>query len=395
MNVGLTRRLLFARIASMGFDHLQYGAEVQAILALDGNGDRPMPLARKTVAKAVEALSAWNARTLFPNASSPDAAMSGLYLYFCAYDESHKISQEIETAEGSFWHGILHRQEPDPGNAAYWFRRVGQHPIFPQLRDAAAESGLGAKDRWDPFAFIDFCEICKKSARFYRGKTAMAIQLSRVAAPFRLLREAGAVSVRAAVLREFEQPLEIRTYPDPQAGPGEAVVRVQMAGICGTDVHLWLGQLPIPKPVILGHETVGVIEQLGPGLEKDWRGETLRMGDRVCWASSISCGECFYCRMKGQPTRCLTRKAYGISYNADEAPHLRGGYAEKIHLRAGTALFRIPDSLPTEAVVGAGCALTTAIHGLERCPVQWGDVVVVLKISLFASTMGPAMKTSP
>lgn len=50
---------------------------------------------------------------------------------------------------------------------------------------------------------------------------------------------------------------------------------------------------------------------------------------------------------------------------------------EKIHLRAGTALFRIPDSLPTEAVVGAGCALTTAIHGLERCQVQWGDVVVV------------------
>jgi threonine dehydrogenase-like Zn-dependent dehydrogenase len=189
--------------------------------------------------------------------------------------------------------------------------------------------------------------------------------------------EAEAVSVRAAVLREFEKPLEIRTYPDPHAGPGEAVVRVQMAGICGTDVHLWLGQLAIPTPVILGHETVGVIEQLGAGLEKDWRGENLRVGDRVCWASSISCGECFYCRVKSQPTRCLTRKAYGISYNADEEPHLRGGYAEKIHLRAKTALFRIPDSLPTEAVVGAGCALTTAIHGVERCPVQWGDSVVV------------------
>ena len=58
--------------------------------------------------------------------------------------------------------------------------------------------------------------------------------------------------------------------------------------------------------------------------------------------------------MKAQPTRCLTRKAYGISYNANDAPHLRGGYAEKIHLRAGTAIFRIPDPIPTEAVVGAG-----------------------------------------
>jgi threonine dehydrogenase-like Zn-dependent dehydrogenase len=185
------------------------------------------------------------------------------------------------------------------------------------------------------------------------------------------------VSVKAAVLPAFESPLEIREYPDPaELAPGETLVRVEMAGICGTDVHLWLGQLPIPTPVILGHETVGRIEKTN-GVERDWRGRPLSAGDRVCWASSIACGECFYCRLKGQPTRCLTRKAYGISYNADEAPHLRGGYAEKILLRAGTSLFRIPDNVPTEAVVGAGCALTTAIHGSERAPVQWGETVVI------------------
>ena len=185
------------------------------------------------------------------------------------------------------------------------------------------------------------------------------------------------MTVRAAVLPAFERPLEIRTYPEPrELAPGETLVRVEMAGICGTDVHLWLGQLPIPTPVILGHETVGRLERTA-GVERDWRGQPLREGDRVCWASSIACGECFYCRLKGQPTRCLTRKAYGISYNADEAPHLRGGYAEKILLRAGTSLFRISDSVPTEAVVGAGCALTTAIHGSERARVDWGDVVVI------------------
>lgn len=185
-------------------------------------------------------------------------------------------------------------------------------------------------------------------------------------------------TVRAAVLSAFEQPLEIREYPVPSAvEPGEALVRVEMAGICGTDVHLWLGQLSIPLPVILGHETAGLLEELGEGLEKDWRGNRLNRGDRVCWASSITCGECFYCRVKNQPTRCLTRKAYGISYCSSEAPHLRGGYAEKILLRAGTAIFRIPDELPTESVIGAGCALTTAIHGIERAPVAWGDIVVV------------------
>ena len=185
-------------------------------------------------------------------------------------------------------------------------------------------------------------------------------------------------AVKAAVLAGWQQPLEIREYPDVrEVAPGEALVRVEMAGICGTDVHLWLGQLAIPLPVILGHETVGRIEQLGAGLEKDWRGQPLRVGDRVTWASSITCGECFYCRLKAQPTRCIARKAYGISYCADQAPHLRGGYAEKILLRAGSAIFRIPDELPTEAVVGAGCALVTAIHGLERAPVAWGDVVVI------------------
>jgi threonine dehydrogenase-like Zn-dependent dehydrogenase len=109
----------------------------------------------------------------------------------------------------------------------------------------------------------------------------------------------------------------------------------------------------------------------------DWRGQPIQIGDRVTWASSISCGECYYCRLKRQPTRCVSRKAYGISYNANEAPHLRGGYAEMILLRAGTSVFRLPDELPAEALVGAGCALTTAIHGIERAPVAWGDIVVI------------------
>jgi threonine dehydrogenase-like Zn-dependent dehydrogenase len=184
--------------------------------------------------------------------------------------------------------------------------------------------------------------------------------------------------VRAAVLEAFEKPLEIREFPDPgEPGAGEALVSIDIAGICGTDVHLWLGQLTIPLPNIMGHESAGRIERLGAGLEKDWRGEPLRVGDRVTWASSISCGEGFFCRVKKQPTRCLTRKAYGISYCSSDAPHLRGGYAQKILLRAGSAIFRIPDPVPAEALIGAGCALMTAIHASERAPLEWGDSVVV------------------
>lgn len=183
---------------------------------------------------------------------------------------------------------------------------------------------------------------------------------------------------KAAVLTATQSQFEIQEFPVPsQLSPGEARVKVTMAGICGTDVHLWKGELPIPLPNILGHETVGVIEQMGAGLERDWRGERLKVGDRITWASSVVCGECFYCRVKRQPTRCLSRKAYGISYCTSDAPHLRGGYAEQILLRAGSAIFKLPDDLPTDSVIGAGCALSTAIHGIERAPVSWGDIVVV------------------
>ncbi len=183
---------------------------------------------------------------------------------------------------------------------------------------------------------------------------------------------------RAAVLTEYDAPLKIMEFPVPETlEHGAALVRVQMAGVCGTDVHLWHGQLPIPLPVILGHETVGVIERLGDELKKDWAGLDLAVGDRVTWSSSLVCGHCFYCRVKKQPTRCLNRKAYGISYKCTEPPHLLGGYADYIYLRPGTSIFKIPKDLPTEAVVGAGCALVTSLHGLEHIRVEWGDVVVV------------------
>ena len=90
--------------------------------------------------------------------------LSGLWLAYDFLDESHRISQEIDTATGSYWHGIMHRREPDPGNSGYWFRKVGRHPVFEPLGRAIAthHAALLRDAAWDPFAFIQMCETGRK-----------------------------------------------------------------------------------------------------------------------------------------------------------------------------------------------------------------------------------------
>jgi len=129
-------------------------------------------------------LAARKPMELFPGVRDPAAAMAGLWLYFSCFEEAHNLIDDPKTHDGEFWHAILHRQEPDPGNAAYWFRRVGQHAVYAELAAAAkdilkqhpdAEFRIG---QWDPFAFVQFCE----RARLQPGSTQerAAVEIQRV-----------------------------------------------------------------------------------------------------------------------------------------------------------------------------------------------------------------------
>jgi threonine dehydrogenase-like Zn-dependent dehydrogenase len=203
---------------------------------------------------------------------------------------------------------------------------------------------------------------------------------------------------RAMVLAAVNEPLTYQEFEVPDPGPGAAVARVDYGGICGTDVHLQQGRLPMPTPLVMGHEAVGRVARLGPGVEYDVLGRLLAPGDRIVWASNIPCGRCYYCLRVGERTLCADRKIYGINQRADTAPGLSGGWAEMIYLQPGSTIIRIPDEVDSEEVIALGCAGPTAVHGvLGLLRIGVGDIVAIqgcgpvgLAAAMYASLLGAA-----
>jgi threonine dehydrogenase-like Zn-dependent dehydrogenase len=203
---------------------------------------------------------------------------------------------------------------------------------------------------------------------------------------------------RAMVLNTFDKPLVREDLEIPEPAPGAALARIDLGGICGTDVHLQQGRLPIPTPIVMGHEAVGRIERLGPGLEHDALGQPLDPGTRVVWASNIPCGRCYYCLRLGERTLCAERRIYGINQRADTPPGLSGGWADVIYLQPGSTIIGIPDDVTSDEVIALGCAGPTTVHGvLGLLRIQAGDVVTVqgcgpvgLAAAMYASVLGAA-----
>lgn len=156
-------------------------ADLVALIALDAFGERVTDGPSRVQAAPrrpglATALSEPALAGLFPQATRPArlALSAGLLQVHDFWDLSHQAAQQAgdlgESRYSAWWHGIAHRREPDAGNAAYWFRRVGRHPLFPELAEAARPlvkthpnlaARLLAGGTWDPFAFVDFCTRAK------------------------------------------------------------------------------------------------------------------------------------------------------------------------------------------------------------------------------------------
>ena len=176
----------------MLFDPKAYGADVERLLAHDQGGARLIPLVAGACSspEAKASLAKTKPAELFPHAQSAAGAMAGLWLYFSCFEEAHKIAQSLSSHEGSLWHAIIHRQEPDSGNAAYWFRHAGDHAIFHALvKDAGSiiarhpKAEFRPSVKWDAFGFILFCE----RAREQPGSDSLAAALEIQRAEWQLL----------------------------------------------------------------------------------------------------------------------------------------------------------------------------------------------------------------
>jgi L-iditol 2-dehydrogenase len=182
--------------------------------------------------------------------------------------------------------------------------------------------------------------------------------------------------ILAAVMPAPLQPIELRELPRPDLPSGGALLRVERAEICGTDVHLWHGRLAgVPYPIIPGHVSAGTLAAVRgrlPGAD----GAELREGDRaVFFDVHRTCGRCRACTVHRTPTRCPARRVYGITDPASEG--LFGGWAQAVYLEPGVTVARLPGGVSFDAYIGGGCGLLTAVHVLERAALRPGDTVLV------------------
>ncbi|GGV80850.1 zinc-dependent alcohol dehydrogenase family protein [Streptomyces thermoviolaceus] len=159
--------------------------------------------------------------------------------------------------------------------------------------------------------------------------------------------------------------------PDPQAGPGEVVVRVTSCGLCGTDMHILAGELPSARyPGVPGHELAGEIVAVGEGVTG------LEAGTRVAVDPNMPCGTCDYCRI-GRGNLCDDYSAIGVTQD--------GGFAELVAVPA-RCCYVLPDSL-SPAAAALVEPLSCAVHGLNRLPRRPGSHYLIYG----AGTMGLMM----
>ena len=198
-------------------------------------------------------------------------------------------------------------------------------------------------------------------------------------------------SCLAAVFHGPGQPLELRQMPLEVPGLGELLVRVDLATLCGSDLHTVSGDRQTPCPTILGHEIIGRVAKLPAEAVNDIEGLPLVVGDRITWSIAASCGACFFCDID-LPQKCLSLVKYGHEPISD-AYGLSGGLAEYCRLSRGTAIVRVPEVIPDRVGVVANCATATVAAALRTAGDLQGCFVLIYGTGMLGCTAAAMART--
>jgi L-iditol 2-dehydrogenase len=188
--------------------------------------------------------------------------------------------------------------------------------------------------------------------------------------------------VKAAVLAEVGK-LEIKDFEMPKLADDAMLVKIEACGVCASDVHIYRGHLPVPLPVMLGHELSGVVEELGPKANARLKvyGGDLEVGSRVTVVPGLPCGKCFYCKNSPDlPNLCTNRLVYGVNRSCENPPHLYGGYSEYLYVEPGSWVYKLPREMSFElGALAEPAAVSTRALGRAVGPLgkATGSTVVV------------------
>jgi threonine dehydrogenase-like Zn-dependent dehydrogenase len=173
-----------------------------------------------------------------------------------------------------------------------------------------------------------------------------------------------------ALTFQSEGEVKITDVPKPSIkGSGDALVKVTLGAVCGSDLHILHGHIPINQGAVLGHEFVGVIEEVGDEVKR------FKPGDRVVASFFTSCGHCALCR-KGWFNQCVDKGTFG---HGEYFGDLGGGQAEFVVVpKADHSMEPIPPTLSDEQAIFVGDILSTGFFGVERAEIKPGDVVAII-----------------
>lgn len=183
--------------------------------------------------------------------------------------------------------------------------------------------------------------------------------------------------------------VKVIDVPKPSiTGPDQALVKVTLGAICGSDLHAYHGRIPMTAGELLGHEFVGVVEEVGPGVKR------FQPGDRVVSSFFVACGHCVLCR-KGAFNECVNLLTFGFG---EVLGGLGGGQSEYVVVpMADTSMEPIPNEVSDEQAVFVGDILSTGMFAAERAEIHFGDSVAVigagpvgLMATMCAQLFGPA-----